>query len=204
MIAIGDALVSEEVLEVFFACDLEACKGACCVEGDGGAPLAQGEPERIAEIFEAVRPYLRAEGVAVVDAAGFSVVGDRGRVETPLVDGRECVYATFDQSGVAKCGFEHAFRDGVTDWPKPLSCHLYPIRVAELPDFAALNYHRWDVCAAARRCGSARQTTVLEVCEDGLVRRFGAAWYAEAEVALSAHNDRSGHSPRRGTPRGRR
>ena len=204
MVAVGEALVSEDVTDLLFACDLDACKGACCVEGDGGAPLADGEAERIAGILAAVRPYLRPEGLAVIDAVGASIVGARGVVETPLVAGRECVYATFDASGVAKCGFEQAFRDGATDWPKPISCHLYPIRVAQLPDFAAVNYHRWDVCDAARRCGSARGTTVLEFCKPGLVRRFGEAWYAEAVAALSARSGRSGRSPGRRSRRGRR
>ena len=111
--------------------------------------------------------------------------GDGDHV-TPIIGGRECVYATFDADGTAKCAFEQAWRAGETNWPKPISCHLYPIRVKELRDFTALNYHRWPICDGARACGVKAGIPVLEFCKTALVRQFGQAWYDEAwEVYLA-------------------
>lgn len=126
MIVLDDTLISEDVFETLFACDLKVCKGACCVEGESGAPLTEGEVERLEEAFEAVKGQLRPEALAVIDKVGlFEVDQDREYV-TPIINGRECVYATFDADGTAKCAFEVAWREGKSDWPKPISCHLYP------------------------------------------------------------------------------
>ena len=186
MIAIGNTLLSEDLFDQLFACDLKACKGACCVEGESGAPLAQDELAQLEAVFEVVKPRLRPEALAVIEEVGLYEVDGDGDHVTPIIGGRECVYATFDADGTAKCAFEQAWRAGETNWPKPISCHLYPIRVKELRDFTALNYHRWPICDGARACGVKAGISVLEFCKTALVRQFGQAWHDEAwEVYLA-------------------
>jgi hypothetical protein len=192
MIAIGNTLLSEDLFDQLFACDLKACKGACCVEGESGAPLEADELDQIAKVFETIKPRLRPEALAVIDEVGLYEIDSDGDHVTPIINGRECVYATFDADGTAKCAFEQAWRDGETDWPKPISCHLYPIRLKELHDFTALNYHRWPICDGARSCGVKAGISVLEFCKASLVRRFGEAWYEEAlEVYRAWQAERS-------------
>lgn len=186
MIALDDTLISEDVFEALFACDLKACKGACCVEGESGAPLTKEEVERLEEAFEVVKGQLRPEALAVIDKVGLFEVDQDGEYVTPIINGRECVYATFDADGTAKCAFEAAWREGKSDWPKPISCHLYPVRLKELQDFTALNVHRWPICDGARTCGAKANITVLDFCKTALIRRFGEAWYDEAQLIWKA------------------
>lgn len=180
MIVIGNKILSEHIFDEFFACDIKACKGACCVEGDGGAPLTEEECAILDEILDDIRPYLSEEGLEVIGEKGLFTVGQDGDLETPLLEDGVCAYATKSANGTLHCGIEQAHRDGVIDWKKPISCHLYPIRVKELVDYTALNYHQWDICEGARVCGSANKISVLEFCREALVRRFGEAWYEEA------------------------
>ena len=163
---IGDALLSEDVFDEHFACDLTACKGACCVEGDSGAPLTQAEVGQLEMAWEHVAPLLPEKGRQAVEAQGLAVTDSDGDLVTPLVEGKECAYTVFDADGTAKCGLEQAYFAGKTQWRKPLSCHLYPIRAKELIDFTALNYHRWPICEAARLCGKAGKMSVLDFCKD--------------------------------------
>ena len=183
MIRIGDTLLSEDVFDEHFACDLGACKGACCVEGDSGAPLTQAEVGQLELAWEHVAPLLPEAGRQAVEAQGLAVTDADGDVVTPLVNGKECAYTVFDADGTAKCGLEKAYFEGKTQWRKPLSCHLYPIRAKELIDFTALNYHRWPICEAARLCGKAGKVSVLDFCKDALIRKFGESWYEEAQQA---------------------
>lgn len=185
MIAIGNTLLSLDLFEELFACDLSACKGACCVEGESGAPLEESELADIDRVFDRVKPRLRPEALAVIDQVGRYEKDDDGDWVTPIIEGRECVYATFDADGTAKCAFEQAHRAGEIDFYKPISCHLYPIRLKELRDFTALNYHRWPICDGARSCGAKINVTVLEFCRQALERRFGAGWYEEATEVLA-------------------
>tara|TARA_X000000950_G_scaffold267631_1_gene344315 strand:+ start:1570 stop:2148 length:579 start_codon:yes stop_codon:yes gene_type:complete len=186
MIALGDTLISEDVFDTLFACDLKACKGACCVEGESGAPLTEEEVERLEEAFEVVKGQLRPEALAVIDKVGLFEMDRDGEYVTPIIKGRECVYATFDADGTAKCAFEAAWREGKSDWPKPISCHLYPVRLKELQDFTALNIHRWPICDGARTCGAKANITVLDFCKTALIRRFGETWYDEAQLIWKA------------------
>lgn len=186
MIVVGNKLLSEDIFEVQFSCDIAACKGACCIEGSGGAPLTESECAILDDIFEDVQPYLRKEGLDVIKEKGLFVIGDDGTLETPLIDGKACVYTTMSANGTLHCGIEQAYRDGKTKWKKPLSCHLYPIRVKELIEFTALNYHKWSICNSAISCGVARQTTILEFCKEPLIRAFGEQWYGEAEETMNA------------------
>lgn len=180
MILVGSKLLSEEIFDKQFACDLNACKGACCIEGEGGAPLTEEECAILDEIFVEVKPYLSEESLNVISKKGFYTFGSDGGLETPLIDGGVCVYATKSENGTLHCGIEQAHRDGKTEWKKPISCHLYPIRIKKLVDFIALNYHKWSICEGARICGVAKEISVLEFCREALVRRFGLEWYEEA------------------------
>lgn len=180
MILVEDKLLSEDIFDKQFACDLNACKGACCVEGEGGAPLTEEECAILDDIFDDVKPYLSAEGLEVIEKTGLFTVGQDGDLETPLIEGRACAYSTKTANGTLHCGIEQAQRDGKISWKKPISCHLYPIRIKELVDFTALNYHQWNICEGARVCGAAKEISVLEFCRDALVRRFSLEWYDKA------------------------
>jgi hypothetical protein len=187
MIIIGQTLVSEELLEEQFVCDLNACKGACCIEGESGAPLEQDELLKLEDSLEAARPYMRPEGIAVIDAEGPYTVDDDGDFVTSLVGKHgECAFVTFDEKGIAKCSLEQAYNDGRTSWKKPISCHLYPIRLAQLKEYVAVNYHRWQVCEPACACGKSLKVPVYKFLKEPLIRRFGVAWYSELEEVAVA------------------
>ena len=190
MIQIGETIVSQVAFEHAFCCDLSKCKGACCVEGDAGAPLLPSEVPILESIQDAIRPYLRPEGLAALEAQGVAVKDHDGEWVTPLVDGRECAYVTFDQ-GVAKCGIEQAAAAGAVDWPKPISCHLYPIRVTKYQDFDALNVHHWKVCEPACSLGQELKLPVLRFLQGALVRAYGPAWMEEAEEVYQFLQSRS-------------
>jgi hypothetical protein len=185
VIAIGNTLASDEVFSHAFVCDLGACKGACCVEGDAGAPLRDDELEVLDRIRPAVEPYLRPEGLAALAEQGSYVRDTDGEWVTPLVGGKECAYVVFE-GGTSFCGIERAFRDGAVDWPKPLSCHLYPIRVTSYKAYDALNVDHWKVCEPACSLGSALQVPVFRFLKDPLIRAYGPAWYEEAELVHQA------------------
>ena len=136
-----------------------------------------------------MKPYLREEGLEVIQDKGFFVLGRDGTLETPLIDGRACVYATISPNGTLHCGIEQAHIEGKIKWKKPISCHLYPIRIKELIDFTALNYHKWDICNSALSCGISRKTTILEFCKDALVRQFGMEWYKDAVITMKVWTD---------------
>jgi hypothetical protein len=145
MIELGKTIVSEDILEKEFVCNLSACKGACCVEGDSGAPLEQSEVDILADIYENVKPFLREEGVASIRENGTAVKDWDGEMVTPLVNGKECAYVIFDENGTTKCGIEKAWEAGAVNFRKPVSCHLYPIRVTQYSTFSAVNYHKWEI-----------------------------------------------------------
>ena len=190
MIQIGETIVSQVAFEHAFCCDLSKCKGACCVEGDAGAPLLPSEVPILESIQDAIRPFLRPEGLAALEAQGVAVKDHDGEWVTPLVDGRECAYVTFDQ-GVAKCGIEQAAVAGAVDWPKPISCHLYPVRVTKYQDFDALNVHHWKVCEPACSLGQELKLPVFRFLQGALVRAYGPAWMEEAEEVYQFLQSRS-------------
>ena len=185
MILIDDTLLSTELFDRKFCCDLKACKGACCVEGESGAPL---EPEELAEVeaaFPIIKNRLKPDSLAVIEREGLHVIDADGDHVTPIVNGKECVYATFDEDGTAKCAFEQAHLAGEIEWRKPISCHLYPIRLTPLKDLVAVNYHQWPICDGAVSCGVGLNLSILQFCKSSLTRRFGEAWFAEASIAES-------------------
>ena len=183
MVEIDNTLVSDEVFKERFLCDLAACKGACCVEGESGAPLEAHEIEILENILDVVKPYMRPEGIARIEETGVFTIDTDGEYVTPLVNDAECAFVIFDDSGIAKCAIEKAHRDGKTDFPKPISCHLYPIRLTKLKDFTALNYNYWPVCDPARVCGAKLDVKVYKFLKEPIIRKFGADYYKKMEVA---------------------
>lgn len=181
MIAIKDTLVSEDLLERKFVCDLNRCKGACCVYGDAGAPLEEQEVGIMEDILDEVKPYMTEAGLNSVDKNGVFVVGYDGELETPLVDGAECAFVNFDEQGIAYCAIEKAYEDGKVDFKKPISCHLYPVRVKNYPDYQAVNYHEWEICSPACELGANLKVKTYQFLKDSLIRKFGQKWYEELE-----------------------
>lgn len=182
MVEIDKTLVSDDVFEKRFVCDLSACKGACCVEGDSGAPLEAEEIDILEEILDDIKPYMRQEGIDRVEETGVFTIDEDGEYVTPLVNDAECVFVQFDQNGIAKCAIEAAFRDGKIDFPKPISCHLYPIRLNELKDFTAVNYHHWPICDPARVCGAKLNVKVYKFLKEPIIRKFGAEYFHKMEA----------------------
>jgi len=175
-------LISEELFEKRFVCDLSACKGACCEQGDSGAPITPKEAAGIAKHYDAISPYMTARGRKGVEDQGHSVVDMDGELVTPLVqEYAECVYARKDGTGTWKCAIELAYRKQESPVHKPLSCHLYPIRVKKLKFHDALNYDEWPICKPACVCGSKLDVVVFRFLKDPLVRAYGAEWYDELE-----------------------
>jgi hypothetical protein len=184
MFQLGKTIVSEEILEREFVCNLSACKGTCCIDGDAGAPLSEDETKIMEAIYPKVKPYLRPEGIAAIEAQGTWVKGEDGDFETTLIEGKDCAYVIFD-GATALCGIEQAYNEGVVSWKKPVSCHLYPIRVKDFTEFTAVNYDKWHICDDACTLGKELQVPVYKFVKEALVRRFGEDWYLELEkVAL--------------------
>lgn len=181
MIIHGSALVSEDLIEKHFICDLSKCKGACCVEGEFGAPLSRDEITLLEKELPAIKPYLTPEALAEIEKKGFWELDvDKEEVTTCLPTG-ECNFSYRDEQGILSCGIEKAWKAGATDFRKPLSCHLYPIRVSKVGDYEALNYHRWEVCKPACKLGSKHKVPVYKFLQDALIRKFGKDWYDELE-----------------------
>ena len=181
MFQLGKTIVSEEILEKDFVCNLSACKGACCIAGEAGAPLEQEETGILEEIYPKVKPFLRNEGIAAIEAQGTYVIGEDGEFETPLIDGADCAYVTFDKKGTALCGIEEAHNRGDISWKKPVSCQLYPVRVQDYSEFSAVNYHHWYICDDACTLGKELQVPVYKFVKEALIRKFGEDWYEELE-----------------------
>lgn len=181
MIEIDGVLVSEDLIKEEFVCNLNACKGACCIEGDSGAPLEKDELEILERIYPAVKPYMTAKGIETIEAHGTHVVDDDGDLTTPCVDkNKECAYVTWE-NGITKCAIEKAFEEGKIDWQKPISCHLYPIRITQYPEFDVLNYDRWHICHAACSFGKQLNVPVYDFVKTPLIRKYGEEWFKELE-----------------------
>jgi len=181
MFQIGKTIVSEDIIQKDFVCNLAACKGACCIDGDAGAPLDLEESKILQDIYPKVKPFLRKEGIAAIEAQGTFITTEDGELETPLINGADCAYVTFDNRGTALCGIEEAYNQGEIDWKKPVSCHLYPVRVQDYSEFAAVNYHHWHICDDACTLGKELQVPVYKFVKQALIRKFGEDWYGELE-----------------------
>lgn len=183
MIEIDDKIVSADLLRECFACDLSQCKGICCVEGNAGAPLEVEEVDLLEAEYENYKPYMTSEGVKAVDHQGFMVIDDEGDYTTPLVGDAACAYA-FEEGGITLCAIEKAWREGKTPFRKPISCHLYPIRLVNFSNGSTgLNYHNWSVCASARTCGKKLGIPVYKALKEPIIRRFGEEFYKALEAA---------------------
>ncbi len=189
MLAIGKTLISDDVVAESFICDIEACKAACCVEGDAGAPLTEEETLILKSEMEKISPFLLPEGRAEIQKQGAWVIDADGEKCTPTLGGRECVYAIKSEKGILGCGIEKAWEAGQSSIRKPVSCHLYPIRIKEYQDFTAVNYHRWNICSPACVLGKKQGVRVYQFLKEALVRRFGEAWYEEL-CALAEYHSR--------------
>ena len=185
MLAIGKTLVSEDIIEKKFVCDLNRCKGACCVAGDAGAPLEKSELRKLKANFEKIKSYLSEAGRVAIGKKGLYKKEINGEFTTPLVDKSfECAYAYFDEQGIAKCAIEKAFLDGKVSFRKPISCHLYPVRISDFPEYDAVNYERWKICSPACELGKQLQVPVFKFVKDALIRKYGQDWYSELEEAV--------------------
>lgn len=186
MIIVGNTLVSEDLFDQHFVCDLNACKGACCIEGESGAPLEQEELLRIDENLDAVKPFMRPEGIKAMEENGPYVVDEDGEFVTSLVGKHgECVFVNFDEKGIAKCALEQAFNAGVTNWKKPISCHLYPIRITAYPEFEVLHYDRWHICHSACSLGQELKVPVYQFLKEPLIRKYGQQWFDDLQEKVN-------------------
>lgn len=172
-------MVSDDIREKEFVCNLEKCKGACCVEGDYGAPLEEDELEVLKKIYPKIKSYLTQDGIKAIEEQGTHVIDPDGDYSTPTIGGRECAYAHYDAKGILKCGIEEAYKDGKIKYKKPISCHLYPIRITKKKDFEAVNYHKWNICSPACALGKELQVPLYKFLKDPLIRKYGKSWYNE-------------------------
>ena len=180
IIQVGEVILTSEILTEYFCCDLETCKGICCVEGDSGAPLTLDEVGEMENVLDEVWPDLSAQAQSVIDRQGVAYTDAEGDLVTSIVQGRDCVFTCYGTDGCCYCASDKAFREGRTAWDKPLSCALYPIREKHFRDGSVgLQYHRWDICRPAVEKGRRLNLKLYQFLKAPLVRRFGQAWYDE-------------------------
>ena len=182
MIRIGDSIVSFDVFEECFCCDIQECKGACCVHGDAGAPLEEKEIKILEDIYSDIKPYMTDKGIEAIEKHGVSVTDRDGERVTPLVNGQECAFVYFED-GTALCAIEKACRDGVVSFMKPISCYLYPVRIDKYQGYEAVNYHRWGICKSAVCQGRKQKLPVYAFLREPLIRKYGKDWYKELSIA---------------------
>lgn len=186
MFVIGDnTLVSLDVLEKEFCCDLDTCRGFCCIEGDAGAPLTVEEEEKIQSILPVLLPEMTKEAKAVVEAQGIAYNDPSNERVTSIVNNKDCIFARTDHNGWCYCLIEKAYNAGKIDFKKPISCHLYPIRLTKVGEYTGLEYHRWDICHCARIKGKKLHLPLYQFLKEPLIRRFGQAWYEELELTAN-------------------
>ena len=174
MVQIQDTIVTFDILTKEFCCDLRKCHGACCIEGDAGAPVTTDEIAQIEQLLPAIRDMLSA-----------AYPDPEGELVTQIVNGKDCVFTCHDENGCCYCAIEKAYREGKVSFMKPVSCHLYPIRVKRLGSYWGLNYDRWDVCQAATVKGHREGIPLYKYLKEPLIRRFGQEWYNELELTVS-------------------
>jgi len=188
MFQIGKTLISEELISKNFVCNLSACKGACCVEGEAGAPLEEEEVKILENDFEAIKPFLSDEGLEAIENQGKFIKTKDGELETPLVKNKECAYVVFNPNGTTSCGIENACKAEKINWKKPISCHLYPVRVKNYSEFSAVNYHEWQICGSACNLGDDLKIPIYKFVKEALIRKFGQKWFTELESTAKQIN----------------
>jgi len=183
---IDNTVISDLLIKKKFVCDLSACKGACCIHGDSGAPLEESEAQALDKYFEKIRPFMRPEGIAAVEESGCHYIDDEHDTVTMLIGGAECAYTVFDADGITWCAVEKAFLAGEVPFRKPISCYLYPVRTKKIGEFEAVNYDEWGICKAALKLGKKTDTPVYRFLQAPLTEKFGAEWYEQLDY-LAKH-----------------
>ena len=184
MVKVGEAIVSFDVLKEPFCCDLSCCKGVCCIEGDAGAPVTIDEVAAIENLLHEIELHPSPEAKDVISKQGVAYTDASGDLVTNIVNGKDCVFTCYGSDGCCYCAIAHAFREGRTSFMKPLSCHLYPIRITKVGSYKALNYNRWDICKAAVIKGKREDIPVYKFLKEPLIRCFGEEWYNELETVV--------------------
>ena len=187
MLEIQNTLVSLDLAEQFFCCDLDSCLGECCIEGDAGAPITEEEKKKIEEILPEIYDELLPAAKREIDSNGVAYIDEEGDLVTSIIDGRNCVFTCYEAGGMCHCAIERAYRQGRIDFCKPVSCHLYPLRLTEYPTVTAVNYHRWKICKCAELLGRKNGVRLYQFLKGPLERRFGKEWYAELCEACEAY-----------------
>jgi hypothetical protein len=185
MIAIDNILISDEIVDEQFVCDLHKCKGGCCVDGDAGAPLNKDELAEINKVYDAVLPYLAEENKIELQRQGRYVYDKEFGWVTPTIQSKMCAYGILDKEGIVKCGIEQAYNDGKVNWKKPISCHLYPIRIKQSKNkqLDYLNYEpREELCKAGCSLGKQLKVPVYVFLKDALTRKYGIEFYETLEA----------------------
>lgn len=179
MLQIQNTLVSLDFIEHFFLCDLNECRGECCIEGDAGAPITEEELKTLKRLLPIVWDDLTPAAKQIIKEQGVAYIDEDGDLVTSIVNGKDCVFTTYEKNGMCLCAIEKAFREGKSDFYKPISCHLYPARLSEYSDFTAINYHRWKICRCAELLGKKKNIRIYQFLKEPLIRRFGKEWYDE-------------------------
>jgi len=183
MIEIGRTIISRDVFEKKFVCDLKKCKGACCIEGQSGAPLKRNEVKIIEQEYRCFKKYLPPTHQKEIQKQGFVITDKEGDLVTPLVKGKQCVFSYYDEEGILKCSIEKAFLAGEMGFRKPISCHLFPLRIKEYKRFDAVNYEKLDICKSGAALGEKLDVPLYQFLKDALIRKYGKDWYTELEIA---------------------
>jgi hypothetical protein len=192
MLQIQETLVSLDLIERYFCCDLDKCLGECCIEGDAGAPVTEAECREIERILPAIIDDLAPAAKREIDEHGVAYVDEEGDLVTTIVDGRNCAFSCYAEGGKCICAIEKAYREGRIDFMKPSSCHLYPVRLADYPTFTAVNFHRWKICKCAEVLGRKLNLRAYQFLKEPLTRRFGKEWYDELCEAADAYLEEYG------------
>jgi len=186
MIVLQHTVISDDIKDKFFVCNLNKCKGACCVEGDLGAPLEEEELQILADNYEQIKPYLSEAGRQAIAEQGLYIKDWEDDFSTTTINDRECAYAIYDDNLTLKCGIEQAYLDGKINWKKPISCHLYPIRITKYDGFEALNYDKWEICNPACGFGAELGVPVYKFLREPLIRKYGEEWYQDLEILVNS------------------
>lgn len=184
MINLEDKIISIDIFEKQFACNLKACKGACCVEGDSGAPITKDEQKKIKKIYKNIKPYMTKKGISEIEKKGIAIMDFEGDLTTTLVKNKECVFVYYE-NGISKCAIEKAYLEKKTDFKKPISCHLFPIRIKKYSDFEAVNYEKIKICSSACNHGSKLKIPLYEFLKEALTRKYGERWYKKLLIAAN-------------------
>ncbi len=191
MLSIGKAILSADIFNTKFSCDLDKCKGCCCYHGDSGAPLTEEEGKILEDVLPVIRDSLRPEGLKAIEEKGSSEVDGDGDLVTPLIGKAECAYAIVED-GLYICTIERAWQEGKIEFQKPLSCHLFPVRIKGYAEFDAVNYEEWKICRPALEKGINEDINLYHFLRDALIRVYGGDWYKEVEIAASEIKERRG------------